>query len=250
VSKIPAGGVSKKAAQRGEPSYVWRAGQERRLAMIREWCGERMGGYVLENGCGVGEYLARISGEAKFAVGLDIEFDRLLDAKAKNKNLVCSNGEHLPFQSGIFDLVLSNEVIEHVEDDHRSVAQCFRVLKSGGRLALFCPNRWYPFETHGIYWRGKYKFGNKLFVNYLPAFLRNKLAPHVRAYTHRALHKLFRDFSLDFIYKTVIFGAFDNIITNRPAVGKMIRAVTRFLEKTPLRVLGLSHFWVVEKTAS
>ena len=45
---------SAKAAQRGEPSYVWRAGQERRLEMIRQAAGERAGGRVLEDGCGVG----------------------------------------------------------------------------------------------------------------------------------------------------------------------------------------------------
>ncbi len=54
---------------------------------------------------------------------------------------------------------------------------------------LFCPNRGYPFETHGIYWRGKYKFGNIPLVNYLPRSLRDKLAPHVQIYTRRDLKK-------------------------------------------------------------
>ena len=46
-----------KAALRGEPSYVWRAGQERRLQMILDAAGERSHGRVLENGCGVGMYV-------------------------------------------------------------------------------------------------------------------------------------------------------------------------------------------------
>ena len=33
---------SDKAAQRGEPSYVWRAGQERRLDMLRRWGAEQI----------------------------------------------------------------------------------------------------------------------------------------------------------------------------------------------------------------
>ena len=45
---------SDKAALRGEPSYVWRAGQERRLKMIREAAGERLFGVVFENGVGLG----------------------------------------------------------------------------------------------------------------------------------------------------------------------------------------------------
>jgi len=47
-----------KAALRGEPSYVWRSGQERRLQMILNAAGERIQGSVLENGCGVGIYLS------------------------------------------------------------------------------------------------------------------------------------------------------------------------------------------------
>ena len=72
---------------------------------------------MLENGCGVGEYLARLGEEAAFAVGMDIEFPRLEEAKKKNSNLVCAAGEALPFKRNFFDLVLSNEVIEHVQDD-------------------------------------------------------------------------------------------------------------------------------------
>jgi len=202
---------------------------------------------VLENGCGVGEYLARMSDHARLAVGLDVEIPRLLDAKEKNNNLVCAVGEHLPFRPGIFDLVLSNEVIEHVQDDKQALAESARVMRGGGRLALFCPNRGYPFETHGIYVRGEYRFGNKILVNYLPRFLRDKLVPHVRVYSRRNLLELFRELPLKVIHLTTIFGAYDNIIQKWPGLGKMVRGVLQFFEKTPLRVLGLSHFIVVEK---
>jgi SAM-dependent methyltransferase len=237
-----------KAAQRGEPSYVWRAGQERRLAMIRKWAGDGLKGVVLENGCGVGEYLERLTPEAKLAVGIDVEFERLLEAQKENQNLVCAAGEHLPFKSDVFDLMLSHEVIEHVQDDRSSAAEMARTLRSGGRLALFCPNRGYPFETHGIYWKGKYHFGNILFVNYLPDIWRDKLAPHVRIYTRRSLNKLFGGLPLKVVYRTTIFGAYDNIIRRSPALGGLLRTFLQFLEKTPLRALGLSHFWVLEKS--
>ena len=56
-----------------------------------------------------------------------------------------------------------------------AIAECAAVLAEGGRLVLFCPNRGYPFETHGIYIRGEYRFGNKFLVNYLPKKWRNRL---------------------------------------------------------------------------
>ena len=242
---------SDKAALRGEPSYVWRAGQERRLAMICAAAGERIHGRVFENGCGLGAYLARLAEDAAFAVGLDIEMDRARQARAAaGVHTLSGAGEALPFPANQFDLVLSNEVLEHVLDDRQAAREIVRVLNPGGRLVLFCPNRGYPFETHGIYWRGEYHFGNIPLVNYLPRSLRNRLAPHVRVYSTSDLSKLFAGLPVKLVHRTVIFGAYDNIIARLPMLGHALRALLQALEHTPLRVLGLSHFWVVEKIQS
>ncbi len=174
---------SDKAAERGEPGYVWRSGQDRRLAMIREY--SDLNGRVLDNGCGLGTYLeafGRVNSQA-VRFGLEIEFDRAVEALAHAEGITLGVGEHLPFADNSFDAVLSNEVIEHVADDRAYAAEMVRVARPGGRILIFCPNRWYPVEQHGIYWRGDYKFGNIPLVNYLPNTLRNRLAPHVRAYT-------------------------------------------------------------------
>jgi hypothetical protein len=122
-----------------------------------------------------------------------------------------------------------------------------RVLKSGGRAVIFVPNIGYPFETHGVYWQGKYYFGNKPLVNYLPRTWRNKLAPHVRIYTGNDMGELFAGLPVKIVEKTIVFGAYDNIIARFGQFGKILRWVLQTLEKTPLKWFGLSHFWVVEK---
>ena len=132
-------------------------------------------------------------------------------------------------------------------DDRLAVAEIVRTLRPGGRLVLFVPNRGYPFETHGVYWRGRYRFGNIPLVNWLPRPLRDRLAPHVRAYTGGDLKRLFAGLPVRVVERTVIFGAYDNIIARRPRLGKALRSVLQALESTPLRGLGLSHFWVVER---
>lgn len=236
-----------KAALRGEPSYVWRDGQKRRLNMIGKFAGVRMQGQVLENGCGVGMYVEKMTGLGANVTGLEYDFERARDAKANSEKIVNAAGEFLPLPSGTFDLVLSHEVIEHVQDDRSAIAEMVRVLKVGGRAVIFCPNRGYPVETHGIFWKGSYYFGNKPFVNYLPRKWRDKLAPHVRVYSRRDMQTLFDGLPVKFIERTVIFGAYDNIIARTGIFGKILRAVLQFLEKTPLKVLGISHFWVVEK---
>ncbi|MEI8131685.1 MAG: methyltransferase domain-containing protein [Leptolinea sp.] len=239
---------SSKAALRGEPSYVWRAGQERRLSLIQQFAGDRANGRVFVDGCGVGSYLVRLADSASFAAGLDIEVERAVEAHRKGPNTLGGGGEFLPFPANTFDLVLSHEVLEHVQDDHKAIQEIIGVLKPGGRLVLFVPNRGYPFETHGMYWHGNYHFGNIPLINYLPRKWRDKLAPHVDVYTRKDLELLFEGLPVKFIHRSILFGAYDNIIARAPAVGKVLRAVLQWMEKTPLRGLGLSHFWVIEKT--
>jgi SAM-dependent methyltransferase len=236
-----------KAALRGEPSYVWRAGQQRRLDMIVHAAGERIGGLVLENGCGVGMYVEKLTGFGSHVIGLEYDLERAIEAGINSDKIINAAGEFIPLPASTFDLILSHEVIEHVQDDRAAICEMIRVLKPSGRAVIFCPSRGYPFETHGIFWKGKYYFGNKLFVNYLPRALRNKLAPHVRVYSKSDMQKLFDGLNVKFIERTIIFGAYDNIIARFGTLGKFLRAILQFLEATPLKSLGLSHFWVVEK---
>ena len=236
-----------KAALRGEPSYVWRAGQQRRLEMIVRAAGERITGCILENGCGVGMYVEHLSSFGGTVIGLEYDFERAAEARTRSPHILNAAGEFIPLPSSTFDLILSHEVLEHVQDDCAAVCEMVRVLQPRGRIVLFVPNRGYPFETHGMYWKGKYYFGNKLFINYLPRALRNKLAPHVRVYSKTDLQKIFQDLPVKFIERRIIFGAYDNIIARFGPLGKILRGVLQFMERTPLQIFGLSHFWVIEK---
>ena len=236
---------SDKAALRGEPSYVWRSGQQRRLAMIKQWI--NLNGRILDNGCGLGAYLEAFAPFSKQRFGLEIELDRAIQARRRAEGIVQAAGETLPFADDSFNFVFSNEVIEHVEDDARYMAEMVRVTKPGGRILIYCPNRWYPVEQHGIFWRGRYIFGNIPLVNYLPNPLRNRLAPHVRTYTARGLRSLLRDQPVTVIHHGRIFGGYDNIERRRPTLGRLIKKTLYTAEKTPLAVFGLSHLLVVEK---
>ncbi len=231
-----------KASRCGEPSYVWGDGQQRRLDMILDAAGSRVFGSVLENGCGVGVYLDRLSPSAGMAVGLEYDLDRARQAQIKTSihpgaAITCAAGEALPFQSSSFDLILSHEVLEHVQDDRLAVQEIVRTLKPMGRAVIFVPNRAYPFETHGVFWRGRYHFGNIALVNYLPHTIRDRLAPHVRIYSPKDLDALFNGLAVRIVRRQIIFGAYDNIIARRPRLGKALRKTLHFLEKTPLKSL-------------
>ncbi|MEA3334906.1 MAG: class I SAM-dependent methyltransferase [Chloroflexota bacterium] len=262
-----------RAAIRGVPSLVWRAGQERRLNLIRQWAPVD-GARVLVNGCGIGMYVRALRESGAAVWGVDIERDHVQEAleNAPDTFLCQAAGETLPFPDDSFDLVLSHEVIEHVGDDRAYAREMVRVLHSpangdeswtgvngqlpvtnapsgGGRAVIFCPNRLYPFETHGHFWRGTYHFGNTPFINWLPNPLRNRLAPHVRAYSRGGLRRLFDGLPVRVVYHGAIFPGFDNIVRRQPELGRWLQRVTYGMELTPLQWFGISHLLVIEKIA-
>lgn len=241
-----------RAARRGNPSFVWRAGQNRRLNMITTWGRLDVAGPVeriLVDGCGVGMYVRALAPYATQVHGIDIEAEYLTQAvaNAPEAELELAACERLPYAPGAFDLVLSHEVLEHVQSDRAAVAEMVRVTRPGGRIIVFVPNRRYPFETHGHYWRGVYYFGNTPGINYLPDSLRDRLAPHVRTYTEADLLGLFVGLPVRIVRLAQIYPGYDNLVGRRPRLGRWLRRITYALEHSPLQTFGISHFLVAER---
>ena len=235
-----------KAIALGHPSYVWRFGQHRRLALIHRYA-PLEGRRILDVGCGLGTYVKKMRDFSQEVYGVDVDPEKVAEASRTLPNIRLAPAEKLPFPDGFFDVVLLHEVIEHVEDDRQAVREARRVIREGGRIVIFAPNRLYPLETHGIFWRGKYRFGNVPLVNYLPDSLRQRLCPHVRAYTSGDIRRLFEGLVVKVIVHTQIYPGYDKIAARRPGIGGFLRRVTYALESTPLRAFGLSHFVVVGK---
>jgi len=103
----------------------------------------RIGGRVLDAGCGGGGMPLSLAEEAREVVGID-PIDRFSDAGVRlarerafgNLHFALADGMALPFRSGAFDLVLSHAVIEHVADAPLYLRECARVLAPGGRVYL------------------------------------------------------------------------------------------------------------------
>lgn len=203
---------------------------------------------VLEAGAGIGMYSSQFRRRFTSNVeAFDVELDRIIEARLETPHAVVAAAESLPYPSDYFDTILSNEVLEHVQDDRLAAAEMVRVLKPGGRAVIFTPNRWYPFETHGHYWKGEYHFGNTPLINYLPDRWRDQLAPHVRAYTARGLRRLFYDTPSRIIHHSRVYGGYDNITRKFGKPGAVVRDILHSFEGTPLDTFGLSHLLVVEK---
>jgi SAM-dependent methyltransferase len=234
------------AARLGHPSYLWRAGQERRLALVQRWA-KLDGARILDAGCGVGMYTEQFWRFSDRVCSVEVDMSVAAQARSRTQGVVLAPAESLPFADASFDVVFSHEVIEHVRDDRAAAREMVRVAVAGGRIVLFCPNRLYLFETHGHYWRGKYHFGNTPLINWLPDPIRDRLAPHVRAYTGPSLRGLFDGQPVKLVHHSVIFPGFDNVVAGHPALGRTLRRVLYVLEHTPLRAFGISQILVLER---
>jgi SAM-dependent methyltransferase len=108
-----------------------------------ERAGVPIGGRVLDAGCGGGGMPLSLAEEARTVVGID-PCPRFQDAGvrlarergAANLHFALADGMALPFRDGVFDLVLSHAVIEHVADAPLYLRECARVLAPTGHVYL------------------------------------------------------------------------------------------------------------------
>ncbi|MEE9594165.1 MAG: class I SAM-dependent methyltransferase [Candidatus Hydrothermarchaeales archaeon] len=99
-------------------------------------------GRVLDVGCAYGFMLQRFP-ESFEKFGLDVS-EHAIDVAKKvlpNATFKVGNAEDkLPFNEDFFDIVLLNDVIEHLEDPKLALENILRVLKKEGILYINTPN--------------------------------------------------------------------------------------------------------------
>jgi len=99
-------------------------------------------------GCGPGTDLQYILKHRQVSgFGMDLSISHLKSAAAAASSLencffLLASALELPFASGVFDMVISSEVIEHLPDARLFVKEVNRVLKKNGVLILTTPNRY------------------------------------------------------------------------------------------------------------
>lgn len=235
-----------KAIRLGHPSYVWRSGQDRRLSQIRQYV-QLENRRILDIGCGLGMYVDKFRRFSDEVYGVDVDPDKVARASQWLPNIQVAPGEHLPFADGEFDVILLNEVIEHVDDDRLTIQEAYRCLRPGGQIVIYAPNRLYPFETHGFYLFGRYFFRLLPFVNWLPHAIRDVFCPHVRVYTAREILRLFDGLDVEFQVVSHILPGLDNVAERYGPLGRLIQRARDVVEATPLRRFGISHFIVTRK---
>ena len=199
---------------------------------------------VLDLGCGNGCYTQELARRAESVWGIDLHMPHL-QAFREAIPRVQGSAEHLPFARESFDAVTMIEVLEHTHCDTKVLAECFRVLKPGGLLVLFVPNKFYPFESHPCR-LGTLSLGRNVpLVSWLPESLRRRIC-YARIYTRRRLFAMARKSGFQIQKSGFIFPPLDSF----PLPFKdTYRRIAARLEDSPLGNFGVSIYAVLAKPA-
>jgi SAM-dependent methyltransferase len=124
---------------RGRRTMIW--------AMLRR-AGIGSSLRILDAGCGTGRNLVEFRGLGE-AEGVDfspeaVEFCRQRGLARVQRAPI----EELPFEDGRFDLILATDVIEHLDDDRRALAELRRVAAAGAHLVVTVPAYQWLWSQH------------------------------------------------------------------------------------------------------
>ncbi len=134
------------ALLRNESDVAYR----RRVRRVTEYLDLAPGQTVFDCGTGMGFYLkvvAALYPDCRL-FGIDASTKVLRFALAHlppSATIVRGDIHLLPFADASFDRVIMSEVLEHLDDDARGLAEVVRVMRPGGILAITVPNARYPY---------------------------------------------------------------------------------------------------------
>jgi ubiquinone/menaquinone biosynthesis C-methylase UbiE len=96
---------------------------------------------ILDLGCGDGQFTLYAFGKNSIDIGVDKNKKNISEAKALGvyKMLIASNAQNIPLKSSSINTIISNSVLEHVDDLGKVLKECFRLLKKEGRLIITVP---------------------------------------------------------------------------------------------------------------
>jgi ubiquinone/menaquinone biosynthesis C-methylase UbiE len=111
---------------------------------------------VVEIGCGEGYGFNNLAQAVKAMIGVDHDQAVLAAASKKygvpNCTFVQADGARLPFAQSVCDVVLTFQVLEHIQDDRGFLAEIYRILKPGGRCFLTTPNGLFRIQPNHRPW--------------------------------------------------------------------------------------------------
>jgi 2-polyprenyl-3-methyl-5-hydroxy-6-metoxy-1,4-benzoquinol methylase len=190
---------------------------------------------VLEVGSGEGYGTSILSSTNAHLIGVDVDRITIDNANYKYGSENCKyqlyDGKQLPFPDGKFDVVVSFQVIEHVQNDIAFLNEIKRVMKDGGVLYLATPNRNYRLRANQKPWN----------------------CFHIREYSQVDFAKLLKDtFETYKLYGVTASPVVKAVETRRVYANKFRRPISVVIRKYQQlrRLFGLSRNISINKAQS
>lgn len=132
-----------------EDNYWWFVGRRRMVRhLIHMYAPLAENLSILDAGCGTGGTMVALKDLGKIS-GCDLSLEALRMCRERGDfALTCCSVDALAYPEEYFDVVVSADVLEHVEDDARAVHEMARVLKPGGLLVAAVPAHRYLWSEH------------------------------------------------------------------------------------------------------
>ena len=202
-----------------------------RIRKLIEWTPKSK--KLLDIGCDRGDITARFKSKAKEVYGVDNNPQAIAHAKKTHKGVkfVLAKGEKIPFANNYFDTIIMGDVLEHVENERKTLNEVYRVLKPGGTLVLCVPHKGLfgfvdsfnlKFYFPNLYklWKGK---------NYNPKVY--KIQPWHRHYSIEDLKRLFgKRFTVERVHRgglilTPVIWITEDVMTDRNIKSKTLNKI-------------------------
>ncbi|MAG47646.1 hypothetical protein CL617_03495 [archaeon] len=128
-----------------QKKIIKKSRKARKIISVIEQFKELKNSKILDIGSGTGVISNVLSKYSKDVYGVDT-FDYRVKKKTYKFKKV--KDEIIPFKEDFFDVIVSNQVIEHVQDQEKHLREIFRTLKKDGICYLATPNKYFPIEPH------------------------------------------------------------------------------------------------------
>lgn len=124
---------------RAEDRHWWYQGRRRVLECAIERLGLPEDACILDAGCGSGRNMIELAHHG-VVTGVELSGTSVRLARERGAGEVIEGSVmDMPFDDGTFDLTVSLDVIEHLEDDFGALRELRRVTKPGGALLVTVP---------------------------------------------------------------------------------------------------------------
>jgi ubiquinone/menaquinone biosynthesis C-methylase UbiE len=129
--------------------------QQYRVRMVRELAQPRPTDVVVDLGCGWGTFEFALAPQVRHITGVDfssrsIDFceAELVGSGQGNVSFLCADAGDTGMEAASVDLVVAADLYEHLypEDSARITREAFRILRPGGRFAIWTPHRGHILE--------------------------------------------------------------------------------------------------------